>query len=62
MKRVRLCETAYIDLTEEQYNNCETTNVIDKKTRELLFMAKNVQLPKNMVLIVPLTEFKDIND
>ena len=62
MKRVILRESVYIDLSDEKYNNCKNTNVIDEKTGELLFTAKNVQLDRYMVLIVPLTEFKDIDE
>ena len=62
MKRVTLCESAYIDISEEDYNKCYKRNIIDEKTNELLYVVKVISLAKNMILLVPLTEFKDINE
>lgn len=62
MKRVTLCETAYIDLTEEQYNNCKTIHLISETTGELREEAKEIYLEKEMILIVPIVAFENVND
>ena len=44
MKRIKLCETAYIDITDEQFENNKSFNVIDKSTGKFLFEAKRVRI------------------
>lgn len=60
MKRVKLCDTAYIELSEEQFDNTKTVNMMAEKTNEVLYQAKEIYLQRNMVLLVPLSEFEDV--
>lgn len=60
MKRVKLCDTACIELSEEQFNNTKTVNMMAEKTNEVLYQAKEIYLQRNMVLLVPLSEFEDV--
>lgn len=62
MKRITLCETAYIDITDEQFKNNKSISIIDKETNKFLFLAKRLYLPKDMILIVPLSEFEEVED
>ena len=58
MKTLKLCNTAYIDLTEEQYKNLTTVRMLDKTTNEVVCEAKEINLHSGMVLLVPLDAFE----
>lgn len=58
MKTLKLCDTAYIDLTEEQYEKLTTVRMLDKSTNEVVCEAKEIILHSGMVLLVPLDVFK----
>jgi hypothetical protein len=62
MKRVTLCDTAYLELSDEQYNNSKTIEMKSDKNRETLWKAKEIYLPRNMILLVPLEEFEETEE
>lgn len=62
MKRVTLCDTAYLELSDEQYNNSKTIEMKSDKNNETLWTAKEIYLPRNMILLVPLEEFENKSD
>ena len=57
---VTLCDTAYLDLSQEQYDNLKTIRLLEEGTNKVLGEAKEVILPRGMVLIVPLSEFNQM--
>lgn len=60
MKRVKLCDTAYIELSDEQYQNSKTVQMLSSETNKTLYEAKEIYLPRDMVLLVPLSEFEEM--
>ena len=54
---VTLCDTAYLDLSQEQYDKLKTIQLLEEGTNKILGEAKEVVLPRGMILIVPLSEF-----
>ena len=57
---VTLCDTAYLDLSQDQYDNLNTIRLLEEGTNKVLGEAKEVILPRGMVLIVPLSEFNQM--
>lgn len=62
MKRVKLCDTACIDLTEEQYERVKTIQLISEETGVVKGYAKEIYLVQGIIMLVPLDQFKEMED
>ena len=58
MKKLKLSETNYIELTDEEFNRQKTIKIIDENTNEFICEAKRLSLHNKIIIIAPIANFE----
>ena len=62
IRRLILCDTAYIDLTEQQFKDAKTVHIIGEDGKSVKYEAKELYLERGIIMLVPIGAFKELEE